>query len=90
MTKLLRAVWDWAVRLAADNCRASPFDDRQIEALLYHELKHYVVGGEGREAGEGGLDLEVFADELRRYGYWNDWRKALAGWSRGRTNLEED
>lgn len=87
MTKYF-ALCDWVIWLAADNCRASLFDDRQIEALLYHELKHCAVVGKDAKPGTVGHDFEVFADELRRYGFWNDGRKALGRVVQGALKLD--
>lgn len=87
MTKYF-ALCDWVIWLAADNCRASLFDDRQIEALLYHELKHCAVVGKDAKPGTVGHDFEVFADELRRYGFWNDGRKALGRAVQGALKLD--
>lgn len=71
------ALCDWVIWLAADNCREARFTDHQVEALLYHELKHCVLVGKESKPGLVGHDFEVFGDELRRYGFWNDGRAAL-------------
>ena len=73
------------VWLGADNCRTRHFDDRQVEALLYHELLHIVR--EEHEDEEGnvvgvtyktrGHDTELFNDEIKEYGLWRDSLKYL-------------
>ena len=65
----------FCVWLGADYVRAMKLDDRQIEALVYHELCHIE-----REEPEDedkpvvyrsvGHDAEVFFAELREYGAW--------------------
>jgi hypothetical protein len=62
---------DFVIWVAADNCIG--FTYWQIEALLFHELKHasvdYDEKGEKKLAVEG-HDLEAFVDEVRLYGAW--------------------
>lgn len=83
------ALCDWVIWLAADHCREMKFTDEQIEALLYHELKHCVLVGKDQKPGIRGHDWEVFGDELHRYGFWNDGRSALKRAVQGRLQLEE-
>ena len=83
------ALCDWVIWLAADHCRQMEFTDEQIEALLYHELKHCVLVGKDSKPGVRGHDYEVFADELNRYGFWNDGREALKRVVQGRLKFEE-
>lgn len=64
------ALCDWVILLSADQCRDRKFDDTQVEALLYHELKHCVLVGKESKPGTQGHDFELFSDELRRYGFW--------------------
>lgn len=82
------ALCDWVIWLAADNCRGARFDDGQVEALLYHELKHCVLVGKDSKPGVVGHEFEVFGDEIRRYGFWNDGRKALGHVVQGRLRLD--
>lgn len=65
----------FVIWLAADNCREWGFTQRQVEALLFHELCH---AGE-KESKDGeikatliGHDVEAFAAEIERYGLWQD------------------
>lgn len=67
---------DFVVWLAADHCRAAAFDDRQIEALLFHEMLHTAVTAPDENTGRGGgptlvpHELEVFRAEVEIYGLW--------------------
>lgn len=57
------------VWLAADNMRECHATNFHIEAALFHELKHVGVD----DAGLSSLlkhDVEMFDDEVRRYGAW--------------------
>lgn len=83
------ALCDWVIWLAADHCRKLAFTDEQIEALLYHELKHCVLVGKDLKPGVRGHDYEVFADEISRYGFWSAGRQALKQTVQGRLMLEE-
>lgn len=73
------------VWLGADGCRTRNFDDRQVEALLYHELLHIVreekVDDEGNLLAvvyrTRGHDTELFYDEIKEYGLWRDSLKQL-------------
>ena len=70
---------DYIVWIAADHVRESGWTNRQLEALIYHELKH--AGYEiDEKTGEMKLttiahDAELFHDELKRYGAWNRQRE---------------
>lgn len=65
----------FCVWLAADHCRSMKLDDRQFEALIYHELLH-IEREEPEEEDKPivyravGHDAEVFFAELRDYGAW--------------------
>lgn len=69
---------DFVVWLAADHVLEAEYTDRQIMALLHHELMH--IGFEDPEDGEDGPrkyvlvghDFEGFKEELRVYGAWED------------------
>jgi hypothetical protein len=72
---------DFIIWLAADHCRARSFGQRELEALLFHELKH--IGVEVTEKGETKYvivphDLEVFLAEIQAYGLWSADIKRLA------------
>ena len=66
------AAVDFIIWLAADHCRASLFTHWQVEASLFHELKHTGM----RMTDEGlvwtiqGHDWEGFAEEIVFYGDW--------------------
>jgi Putative phage metallopeptidase len=66
----------FVIWLAADHCRGADFDERQIEALLFHELCHTEVADEDPETGRGGgptlvpHDVEMFRSEVEHYGLW--------------------
>lgn len=64
---------DYVVWLAADHCRASLFTRWQVEALLFHELKHtrLKVNDEGAFFVLQGHDWEGFVEEVA---YYQDWR----------------
>jgi hypothetical protein len=65
---------DFVIWIAADNCRETKITVGQMEALVFHELKHIEVT-EDEETGELGYavrphDVEMFYDEVIRYGLW--------------------
>ncbi|HET8631093.1 MAG TPA: putative metallopeptidase [Thermomicrobiales bacterium] len=63
----------WA---AADHCRRAGFRERQLEALVHHELCHLAPGETDAVTGEQapplvvGHDFEGFLAELATYGPW--------------------
>lgn len=63
----------FVIWLAADHCREYGFTERQLEALIYHELCH---AGEVEDkngdmkAALNPHDVEAFASEIERYGLW--------------------
>jgi len=70
---------DWVIWLAADYLAEYEFSDRQVEALLYHEMLHCRLGGrEGDTPGIRGHDVEIFGGELVRYGLWEEGLEVLA------------
>ncbi len=83
LTRHLSLGAHFCVWLAADHCRRSGFDDRQFEALVYHELCH-IEREEPEEEGDPviyrtrGHDSEVFFAELREYGAWRPSLEVLA------------
>lgn len=59
---------DFVIWFAANNCRDVAITRWQMEALIFHELKHAKM-----EDGEAVIvphDWEGFADEIERYGFW--------------------
>ena len=70
---------DFIVWLAADHVAEAGYDERQITALLHHELLHigWQEPDEDDPEGEGkavlvGHDFEFFAEEVRAYGAWEE------------------
>lgn len=64
---------DFIIWLATDHAKVLNMTPRQIEALLFHELLHATY--EESEDGEATMkirphDVEMFADEVKRYGLW--------------------
>ncbi len=57
------------VWLAAD--RARELSQRQIEALIYHELNHAGFNDKGKAIARK-HDVELFLGEIRRYGDWHE------------------
>jgi hypothetical protein len=69
---------DFIVWLSADHVLEAEYTDRQITALLHHELMHisYEDPADDEEGARKyvlvGHDYEFFADELRIYGAWEE------------------
>lgn len=66
---------DWAVTIGAESCREAKLTAYQLEALVYHELCHIAPPDEDDPESVPtltGHDFEGFADELRRYGLWDE------------------
>ena len=68
---------DFIIWLAADHVLEAGYTERQITALLHHELLHigWQSPDEDDPEGEGkavlaGHDFELFAEEIRTYGAW--------------------
>lgn len=64
---------DFVIWLATDHSKTLQMTPKQLEALLYHELCHATY--EESEDGEATMkvrlhDLEMFEDEVKRYGLW--------------------
>lgn len=74
----------WAIWLAADHCRGAGYGDREIEALLFHELLHTGIAEVDDETGRGGgptlrpHDAELFRAELEVYGLWDQQLRDVA------------
>jgi hypothetical protein len=67
---------DFTVIIAADFARQYQLTNHQMEACIYHELRHIQVS-EDEETGELILsprahDAELVYDEITRYGFWAD------------------
>jgi hypothetical protein len=60
---------DFIIWLAADRLRETA-QKRDIEACLYHELRHIEYDPQDGKFGLNGHDFEGFASELRRFGVW--------------------
>lgn len=75
---------DFIVWLAADHVLEAEYTDRQITALLHHELMHisYEDPADGTDGARKyvlvGHDYELFAEELRIYGAWEEMLKEAA------------
>lgn len=76
LTKHFAGDVDFVIWLAADHCADFGFDDRQVEALVFHELMHIEVLEEGNYRTRG-HDCELFISELERYGAWKPGMQAL-------------
>jgi hypothetical protein len=81
----------FVIWLAADHCRGAGYGDREIEALLFHEMLHTGVAEEDEETGRGGgatlipHELEIFRAEVEVYGFWAaDIREAAPSFEQGR------
>lgn len=64
---------DFIIWLARDHAITLDMTSRQLEALLYHELCHvsFEVKDNGEEVTKVAQhDVELFYDEIRRYGLW--------------------
>lgn len=60
---------DFVIWLAADNAEDFQLDETQVRAVMYHELNHVEVLEEGVYRVRG-HDLEIFVNEVRRFGAW--------------------
>jgi hypothetical protein len=76
---------DFIIWLAADHVLTADYDERQITALLHHELLHigWQEPDEDDEDGEGkavlvGHDVGAFTEEIRVYGAWEAMLKEVA------------
>lgn len=74
----------FVIWLAADHCRAAGYRDRELEALLFHEMLHTAVTEPDENTGRGGgpalvpHELEVFRAEVEIYGLWAPALKEIA------------
>lgn len=62
----------FVIWFGADNLRDRAINRWQMEALIFHELKHAEMDGQGE--GETPVirphDFEGFGEEITRYGFW--------------------
>lgn len=61
---------DFVVWLAADHARDYVFSPKQRDACLYHQLRHASVDEFGKPFMRG-HDLEMYAEEVERFGLWS-------------------
>lgn len=72
---------DAVVWLAADHIIEAEYSDRQVQALLLHELQHITVEYDEdgqRTVGLRGHDFEGFLADVRINGAWDELLKAAA------------
>jgi hypothetical protein len=67
---------DFVIWLAADYVRDADFTQRQIEALLFHEMLHAGISDDEDDDGEAkpvliAHDFEGFRAEVEHYGWWS-------------------
>lgn len=67
---------DFVVWLAADHLRGLASTAWQVEALLYRQLLHAGIDGNGNPSLVD-ADFAGFRAELRRYGLWDDALRAM-------------
>jgi len=67
---------DFVIWFAANNCRDVAMTRWQMEALIFHELKHARM--EDGAAVTVPHDWEGFAEEIERYGFWKRDIKPIA------------
>lgn len=63
--------YQFVVWLAADTARLAGFDDRQLEAAVFHQLAHIGQDAKGNWI-KNGHDFEGFGAEIRAYGPWTE------------------
>lgn len=65
---------DWVLEIAADLLREMKATNFQVEALIFHELKHIkvTIDDEGQPSyAYVREEYSAFADEIKRYGAWH-------------------
>lgn len=60
----------WVIWIAADHTLTNELTRLQVQALLYHELKHCALKGLLQRPGIQKHDSEVFVGEVVRFGAW--------------------
>lgn len=68
LTKHFASDYHFVIWLAADHVVDFMLDDDEIEAIVFHELKHIEVLEEG-EYRVRGHDIELFVQEVELYGH---------------------
>lgn len=64
---------DYIILLSADHIRMRGFTEQQMQALVFHELKHCSETDEDDpQPAIVGHDCELFADEVRYFGAWKE------------------
>lgn len=86
---------EFTVFISADNCLAANLTERQMDALVYHELSHIQYVTTDEDMLEGGLkivghDLEEFHAVLRLYGDWEPALTEAKDILQGRMDLRAD
>ena len=73
---------DYVVTIAADHARELKLTNHQMQAAVYHELCHIEIGEDEKTGdpiyGARGHDVEMYLDEIRRYGLWRESLEAAA------------
>ena len=85
---------DFVIWIALDNCKALRLTNRQMEALVYHELLH-TDAEEDEDTGEEILglrahDFEGFNEELKHYGPWSADLQAVVDMGRQLSLFDQD
>lgn len=60
--------FEWVVIVYADACMF--LTNEQLEALVYHELRHITYDTDKEQYKPIGHDAELFFDEMEHYGLW--------------------
>lgn len=68
---------EFVIWLAADHCREARYGDREIEALLFHEMNHIGMSDEDEDGNPSvpvlvPHDVEMFRAEVEVYGLWDE------------------
>lgn len=68
----------YVIWLAADHVANAGFDDRQVEALLFHEMLHTGADDETMAPILIPHDVEMFRAEVEEYGLWEPQLREVA------------
>lgn len=68
----------WVIWIAADHVAEGELTRTQVQALLYHELRHCDLVGPLRSPGIRKHDVEAFVGEAVRFGAWRPELEQLA------------
>lgn len=74
---------EFVIWLAADHCREARYGDREIEALLFHEMNHIGMSDEDDDGNPSvpvlvPHDVEMFRSEVEVYGLWDEQLRDVA------------